>query len=63
VVIEKERRAALGHGESSGVRTSIECWGAAMDEESGTCVRLVASSLRSGGFFFGGVLGVLDICE
>jgi hypothetical protein len=39
---------AVGHGESPGVWTSIERWGAAIEEESGTCVRLAASNLQSG---------------
>jgi hypothetical protein len=41
----------VGRGESPGVRTSIEGWGATMEDESRTCVWLAASSLRNGGIF------------
>ena len=58
--MEEERRAALGHGELPGVQTSIEGWGVTMEEESRTCLRLAACGV---GDFFGGGVGVLDICE
>jgi hypothetical protein len=32
--VEEERRAAVGHGESPRVWTSIEDWGVTMEEES-----------------------------
>ena len=32
-------------------RATNEGWGAVMEEESRTCVRLAADSMRSGGFF------------
>jgi hypothetical protein len=50
--MEEERIVAVGHSKSPGVRTSIERWGAAMEEKSGMCVRLVAGNLRSGVFFW-----------
>jgi hypothetical protein len=46
--MEEERIVAVGHGESLGVRTSIERWGAAIEEESGMCMRLAANNLQSG---------------
>ena len=65
--MEEERRAVVGRGESSGVRTSIEGWGVTMKEESGTCVPRATCGLRQAacgvGDFFGGGVGVSNICE
>jgi hypothetical protein len=49
----------VGHSESPGVWTSIEGWGAAIEEEeeSRTCMRLAAGNLWNWGFC------LEDICK